>query len=113
MDGQDSALHILYPHMMHILTHTIPQLDNRQPFPQTDNSELKREVARVNKAEGLVNTLNNHEFDDEQSKWQINKEIEGCVCCKSRCNAHCLYKENIGEPCCFSKGIYSKGNIQK
>ena len=44
MDGQEPDSHTLYPHMMCIPPHAIPQLSNRQPFPQTDNPELKREV---------------------------------------------------------------------
>ena len=79
MDEQKPDSHTPCPHMMCVPPHAIPQLSNRQPLPQTDNSELKREVARVNKTEGFVKRLNHHEFDDEKSKSHINKEIEQCV----------------------------------
>ena len=61
----------------------------------------------------MVNRPNHHEFDDEQSKMQVNKEIEECVSCESRCNTHCPHKKNTGELYCPSKGKYSKGNAQK
>ena len=79
--------------MMCAPPHGIPQLIKRKSLPQTDNSDLQREVARVTKSEGLVKRLNHHELNDEENKMQIDKEIEGCVCCKSRCNAHCIYEK--------------------
>ena len=88
--------------------HAIPQLSNRQSLSHTDHSDLQREVVRINKAEGIDNRPNHYEFDDGQSKTQVNKEIEDCVHCESRCNAHCPYEKNTRE-------LYypSKGNTQK
>ena len=80
--------------MMHVPHHAIPHLSNRQSLPQTGNLDLQREVVRINKGEGFINRLNHHEFDDEQSKAQVNKVIEESVCCKSRCNTHCPYEKN-------------------
>ena len=94
IDGQEPDSHTLYPHMLHVPPHAVPHLSNRQLLPQTDNLDLQREVVRINKAEGLVSRPNHHEFDDEQSKMQVNKEIEECVCCEGRCNTHCLFEKN-------------------
>ena len=99
--------------MMHVPPHAIPHLSKRQSLPQTDNLDLQREFLRINKAEGLVNRSNHHKFDDEQSKTQVNKEIEECVHCESRCNAHCPYEKNTVELYDPSKGKCSKGNAQK
>ena len=60
MDGKDPDSLTLYPHMTCVPSHAIPKLSNRQPFPQTDNSELNREVVRVNEEEGLVKRLKYH-----------------------------------------------------
>ena len=61
-----------------VAPHAIPHLSNRQSLPQTDKLDLQREVVRINMAEGLVKESNHYEFDDEQSKTQVNKENEGC-----------------------------------
>ena len=82
IDKQEPDPHTLYPHMTCMPPHAIPQLSNRQSHPQIDNSDLQREVVRIIKTGGLVKRLNHHEIDDEQSTMQINKEIQGCVCCK-------------------------------
>ena len=42
-----------------------------------------------------------------------NKEIEECVCCEGRCNAHCPHEKNTGELYFLSKGKYSKGNTEE
>ena len=89
-----------------------PQLCNRQTIPQTDNSDLQREVIRVNKIEGLVRRPNHHELDDEQNKVQINQEIEKCICHKSRYNTHCPHEENIGESHYSPKGKSPRRNTQ-
>ena len=73
--------------------HAVPHVSNRQSLPQTDNLDLQRVVVKTSKAEGLVNRANHHEFDDEQSKMQVNKEIDKCVCCEGRCNTHCPYEK--------------------
>ena len=77
LDRWEPDPHTLYPHMMHVPLHAITLLSNRQSLTQTDNLDLQREVVRVNKTEGLAKRLNHHEFDDEQSKTQINKELKG------------------------------------
>ena len=99
--------------MMCVPPHAIIQLSNRQSLPPTDNSDLQREVVRVIKTEGLAKRLNHHEFDVEQSKMQINTEVEGWICCKSRCNAHWPSRENTGEPYYSPQGKCLNRNAQK
>ena len=66
----------------------------------------------MNKTEGWVKRPNHHELDDEQNKVQINQEIEKCICCKSKCNTHCPYEQNIVVPHCSSKGKSPRGNAR-
>ena len=91
---------------------------NGQILPQLGNRDLQREVARINKADGLVKTStesplirpNHHEFNDEHSKMQANREIKEHVCCEGRCNTHCPHKKNTREPYYPSEGNTQKYN---
>ena len=47
-----------------------------------------------------------------KTRAQIDQETEKHICGKSRCNVHCPYEENIGEPHYSSKGKSPRGNAQ-
>ena len=88
-DRHEPDSHTLYPNMTHAAPHGIPHLSNKQLIPQTGNIYLQREVARINKADGLVIRPYHHELDDEYGKTQANREIKECICCDGRYSTHC------------------------
>ena len=98
--------------MTHVAPPAVSHLSNRQLLSQAGNVDLWREVARINKTEGLVIRPNHHELDDEHGKIQANKKIKECVGCEGRCNTHCPHEKNTGVPYYSSKN-YSKGNTQE
>ena len=105
--------------MTHVAPHGIPHLCNRQLLPQLSDIGLQREAVRINRVDELVKTgtespfirPNQHDFSDEHSKMQVNRENRECDCCGGRCDTCCSHKKNT--PPIRELYYPSEGNMQK